>query len=80
SADPILTSIKDLLRTNKYWLSNVLTESARYPVQIEWPKTIMKDYESAAAGELSELAAKYLDNDRSATIIIKPAEETKKRQ
>jgi zinc protease len=80
SADPILTSIKDLLRTNKYWLSNVLTESVRYPVQIEWPKTIMKDYESAAAGELSELAAKYLDNDRSATIIIKPAEETKKRQ
>ena len=73
SADPLLTMIKDMLRTNKYWLNNVLTESVRYPCQIEWPRTIMKDYESATADELSELAAKYLDNGRAATIIIKPA-------
>ena len=79
SSDPILTRIKDLLRTNNYWLNNVLTESVRYPAQIEWSRTIMKDYESVTADELSELAAKYLDNERAATIIIKPAEITKNR-
>ena len=80
SAYPLLTRIKDMLRTNNYWLNNVLTESGRYPCQIEWSRTIMKDYESATADELSELAGKYLDNGRAATIIIKPAEITKKRQ
>ncbi|MDP3285022.1 MAG: insulinase family protein [Desulfobacterales bacterium] len=75
SADPILTRIKDMLRTNNYWLNNVLTESGRYPCQIEWSRTIMKDYESATADELSGLAGKYLDNGRAATIIIKPAKE-----
>ncbi|RPH49901.1 MAG: insulinase family protein [Desulfobacteraceae bacterium] len=80
SADPILTMIKDMLRSNKYWLNNVLTESVRYPAQIEWSRTIIKDYESVTADELSELAAKYLDNGKAATIIIKPAEIKKKRQ
>lgn len=75
SADPLLTRIKDMLRTNNYWLNNVLTESGRYPCQIEWSRTIMKDYESATVDELSELAGKYLDNGRAATIIIKPAKE-----
>lgn len=75
SADPLSTMIKDMLRNNKYWLNNVLTESARYPCQIEWSRTILKDYESATAKELSELAAKYLDNKRAATIIIKPAKK-----
>ncbi len=71
--DPVLTSIKDMLRKNNYWLRSVLTESARYPQQIEWCRTIRKDYESITAGELNDLARKYLDNSKAVSIIIKPA-------
>jgi len=77
--DPVLTSVKDMLRKNNYWLRNVLTESVRYPQQIEWFRTIKNDYESITAGELTELARKYLDNRKAASIIIGPAKppETK---
>jgi zinc protease len=73
SVDPILTQIKDMLRTNRYWLNNVLTESVRYPVQIEWPRTILNDYQSITAEELSALAAQYLDDGKAATVMARPA-------
>lgn len=72
SLDPILTRIKDMLRNNRYWLS-VLTESQKYPQQIEWSRNLKKDYESITADELSVLAKKYLVNARAATIIVKPS-------
>lgn len=72
SVDPTLTSIKDMLKKNDYWLNTVLSDSVRHPEQLEWCKTIKQDYASITAAELSVLAKKYLDNDKSATIIIKP--------
>lgn len=77
--DPVLTTVKDMLRKNNYWLKNVLTESVRYPQQIEWCRTIKKDYESITAGELTELAGKYLDNSKAASIIIKPVKQSEKK-
>ena len=71
--DPILTSIKDMRRTNNYWLNSVLTESKKYPRQFDWSRSIMRDYTSIAADELSTLAKKYLNNNKAATIVIKPA-------
>ncbi|MFH2044260.1 MAG: insulinase family protein [Pseudomonadota bacterium] len=70
--DPILTRIKDILRNNGYWL-RVLTESQKYPQQIEWARNLKKDYEKITADELSMLAKKYLVNSRAASIIAKPA-------
>lgn len=70
--DPMLTGIKDQLRQNSYWLSTVLTGSTRHPEQIEWSRTIMTDYASITTGDLSQLAREYLDNDKSATIVIAP--------
>ncbi len=72
SLEPILTRIKDMVRNNRYWLS-VLTESQKYPQQIEWARNLRKDYESITADELSALAKQYLVNSRSALITIKPA-------
>jgi len=77
--DPVLTTVKDMLRKNNYWLKSVLTESVRYPQQIEWCRTIKKDYESITAAELSELARIYLDNTKAASIIIKPAKLSEKK-
>jgi zinc protease len=72
AVDPVVTSIKDLRRTNEYWLNSVLTASQRFPQQIEWSRNMMQDYASIKSQELHELAQTYLDNTRAATIIIKP--------
>ncbi len=72
SVDPILTSIKDMLRTNSYWLDTVLTRSVRYPEQLEWTKTIQKDYAAITVKDIADLAKAYLDNEKAATVIISP--------
>ena len=75
AVDPTLTSIKDMLKKNEYWLNTVLSGSAEHPEQLEWCRTIMKDYASITNDEISNLAVKYLKNADSATIIIKPSDK-----
>ncbi len=70
--DPTITSIKDLLRKNGYWLNTVLSGSSEHPQQLDWSRTIMKDYSSITADDMSAIAKKYLDNEKAAMIIIKP--------
>lgn len=70
---PSLTGIKDRIRTNAYWLDTVLTGSKKIPQQVEWSRTIQTDYAGITSRELSQLAAKYLDNGKAATIVIKPS-------
>lgn len=70
--DPILTQIKDMRRTNAYWLTSVMTNSWRYPQQLGWSRTIQKDYASITREELTTLAKKYLDFDKAAVIVVTP--------
>ena len=70
--EPTLTSIKDMLRKNSYWLDTVLTGSRIHPQKIDWSRTILKDYASITEEGVSNIARKFLVNDRAATIIIKP--------
>ncbi len=72
SLDPMLTGIKDTVKTNDYWLNSVLTGSARRPQQIEWSRGFKKDFESVLPEEILALARKYLVNSRAAVIIVKP--------
>lgn len=69
---PKLTAIKDVLLTNQYWLDSVLKGSAPFPQQIGWSRSMQKDFASITANEISALAARYLDNDKAATILINP--------
>jgi len=69
---PTLTSIKEMMRTNNYWLNTVLTGSRKHPQQLDWSRTIMKDYASVTKDEVSNIAKEYLDNGKAATIIVKP--------
>ena len=69
---PTLTSIKEMMRTNNYWLNTVLTGSKKHPQQLDWSRTIMKDYASVTKEEVSNIAKKYMDNEKAATIIVKP--------
>ena len=75
---PSLTSIKDMLRKNTYWLDTVLTGSEKHPQQIDWSRTITKDYASITREEISDMAGKYLDNHRAASIIVKSLLEVEK--
>jgi zinc protease len=69
---PILTSIKDMLQQNHYWLETVLSGSKIHPRQIQWSRSILKDYASITKEMETNIAKKYLKNDLSATIIVKP--------
>ncbi len=71
--EPILTSLREMQRTNDYWLDRVLTGSARYPQQLDWSRSLTHDYQSITVAELSGLARRFLDNRRSAEIIVRPA-------
>ncbi len=68
---PILTSVKDMQRTNRYWLDLVLALSTRHPVQLEWPLTIRGDYASITQEEINRLAAGYLKREKSATLVVR---------
>lgn len=70
--EPINTSIKDLQRTNKYWLESVLALSTRHPQQLEWPLSIRTDFASISPQQINDFAAKYLRREKEASLIIVP--------
>ncbi len=72
SKKPILTSLKESLESNSYWLSSVMSLSSRYPEQLEWPKTIFRDFDSITAEELNILAQEYFNNEKAAVVRIVP--------
>ncbi len=70
--EPTLTRIKDMRQKNDYWLYTVLNGSKSSPQQLDWSRSIVKDYASITKEDISKLAKRYLDNSKAATIIIKP--------
>jgi zinc protease len=70
--EPTLTSVRDMVRTNSYWLNSVLIRSSQYPQRLEWPLTIQTDFAAIKAEEITALAAKYLQADKAAEVILLP--------
>ena len=70
--EPMVTSIRDSVKQNNYWLYSVLTQSSRFPQKLEWPRTIINDFSSITGDEINMLATKYMDNSKAATAIVKP--------
>lgn len=69
---PMLTSLKDMVRTNGYWLNSVLGLSARYPQQLEWPLTILTGFEGFSLEDIKQLGRLYLDPEKAAVIDVVP--------
>lgn len=69
---PVLNYIKDLKKTNAYWLDSVLSGSFEHPEKFEWARNIFNDYSSISNKAISLLAKKYIGIEDSAVIIIKP--------
>lgn len=76
SLEPSLTSIKDMRKTNRYWLESVLTLSSRHPEQLTWPLTIESDFAAITAEEISAFAARYLQPEKTAKILFLPEGRT----
>ncbi len=72
---PSLTSIKDMIRTNNYWLNSVLSLSSRHPEQLGWPTTILAEFGAITKEELTALAANYFNNSKSAVAIVTPKKD-----
>lgn len=72
---PMLTSLKDMVRTNGYWLNSVLVLSSRYPQQLQWPATILSGFESVTREQLTALAREYLDPGKAAMVMVVPAKQ-----
>ncbi|MCI5221794.1 MAG: insulinase family protein [Candidatus Electrothrix sp. AR4] len=70
--EPILTSIRDAVRTNRYWLESVLVNSSRYPQRLEWPLNFQQDYASVTPEEVTALAAQYLRVEKAAEVVLLP--------
>ncbi len=67
---PFMTSLKDTIRTNQYWLNSVLSLSSRYPQQLDWPMTILSDFNSMSEAEINELATRYLNHENTAVAEV----------
>jgi zinc protease len=77
---PILTSLKDMVRTNRYWLDTVLALSARHPQQLEWPTTVLGDFQAITGKDIATLAEQYLAGGRAAIAVIEPGKPEKNEQ
>jgi len=69
---PLLTSLKDMVRSNGYWLNSVLSLSSRHPQQLQWPATILSGFESITGDQVSALAREYLDPAKAASVMVVP--------
>jgi zinc protease len=78
AVDPILTSIRDMRRTNGYWLNSVMSGSGRYAQKLDWARSMEKDYAAITAADIKALAEKFLDNGKAATVAIVPESKGKK--
>ncbi|MGI9535877.1 MAG: M16 family metallopeptidase, partial [Desulfocapsaceae bacterium] len=70
---PILTSLKDGLRTNGYWLHSVLSLSSRNQEQLVWPLSLIGDFSAINSTEINHLARRYIRPERRAVGIVRTA-------
>lgn len=67
---PILTELKDTVRTNNYWLNTVLSNSAVNPEQFQWAKDMRSSYEKMNVSEINNLSKRVFKGKRPAIIVM----------
>jgi len=73
---PALTGVRESVRTNGYWIGNVLSRAQEKPEVLEWARTREADIASIAKAEIDALAKDYLSPDRLSRALIVPAAKT----
>lgn len=72
---PQVTSIEEMRRTNRYWLSSVLEASQEYPERLDWSRSFVDDYKNITVEEVNALAKEFLQSDKQVSVAIKPKSE-----
>jgi zinc protease len=72
---PVLTSQRESLRKNEYWLGRVLARAQEKPEVLDWSRNRIPDTESITKADLDALAKQYLPSKRAFrfSILPKPA-------
>lgn len=70
---PILTSIRESVRTNTYWLNAVVSRAQGQPEVMEWARHREEDFATITREEINALARTYLTPDNLSHVIIQPA-------
>jgi zinc protease len=71
-AEPIHNTLRDMLRTNSYWLDAV-DECQKDPGTLDSARNLVAFYSKIDAGALSELAAQYLKPENASRLVVLPA-------
>ncbi|MBI9076646.1 MAG: insulinase family protein [Desulfatibacillum sp.] len=71
---PSVTHIKDMLRTNPYWLNTVLSGATIHPEKLEWRRTILDDYASISVKDVARYSREYLVDGHAAVVVVVPRE------
>ena len=71
---PLLTALKESLRSNGYWLANVLARAQEKPEMLDWARNRIDDVNSITTDEINAYAKQYLGHVRVYRIIIEPAD------
>ncbi len=70
---PMLTSLKDMVMSNRYWIGSVLSLSERYPQQLSWPLTILPAFANMSLDDIKLLGRAYLSPDKAAVVTVVPS-------
>ncbi len=72
---PQVTSIEEMRRTNRYWMSSVLESSQEYPQRLDWSRTFVDDYKNITVEEVNALAKEFLKEENQVSVVVTPSGE-----
>ncbi|HSR66970.1 MAG TPA: insulinase family protein [Acidobacteriota bacterium] len=70
---PLLKQIRDLKRSNSYWLSSI-DESQSRPQVLDEVRNLEEFYQGLQAADLNPLASQYLPQERASWAVVSPQE------
>ena len=74
--NPVLTHLKTLRESNRYWLNSVMVNSSVYPEKFDWARSLLSGYQQIDRKDLVRLAKKYLVWKKHAGIVIVPKDQS----
>ncbi len=69
---PALTAIHESVRTNQYWLGNVLSRAQEKPEVLDWCRTRESDITAITKADLDALAKTYLGAAHACRVTVVP--------
>ena len=69
---PMLSNLKEYVRSNGYWVNTVLGSSQEYPQRLDWARTMEDDYASITVEDVNRIAAQFLQSEIQVNVLVTP--------